>query len=200
MSECQRMEKQQLEKRNCILEAAKSCFLDYGFKRTSMADIAEGVGISRPALYLHFRNKKGIFRALAEHLHQETLIKAEMALRGEESLYDRILQAFEHRTLELFALVCNSTHGEELIDINNKIASDIFLETQQKFVIMLTQALQEAETTGEINLNDLETDARKTAELLVYSAHGLKQAADTLEDYRFSLQRLIKLFEQAVSR
>lgn len=198
MSKCQDMEEQQLEKRDLIVEAAKSCFFSYGFKRTSMADIAKRVGISRPALYLHFQNKKAIFRALAEHLHEGTLRQAEMALKGEGNVCDRILQAFEHRSINLFALVCDSTHGEELIDINSQVASDVFLAAQQKFTVMLTQVLQQAEIDGEIQLKSLELDAGQAAELLIKSANGLKQASVNSQEYRSLVQRLIRVFAKAM--
>ena len=198
MSECQYMEEQQLKKRERILEAAQSCFFNYGFKRTSMEDIAKKVGISRPALYLHFQNKKAIFRALAEHLHQETLKQAEIALKGEGNVFERILQAFKHRSVELFALVCDSTHGEELIDINGQVATDIFLAAEQKFGMMLTQALHQAENNGEIKLQNLELNAKQAAELLINSAHGLKQASNNSEDYCSLLKQLIRVFEKAM--
>lgn len=201
MSECQYME-EQLEKRQNIIEAAKTCFLNYGFKRTSMADIAKKVGISRPALYLHFENKEAIFRALSEQLHEASLEKAETALREKGRIGDRLFKAFEYRTVELFALVCDSVHGEELIDINGKVAADVFVTAKNKFLAMLTQVLQESEANGEIILDNLDEnfnlDARGAAELLIDAAGGLKEAASTAEDCRLSLGRLIKVFEKAV--
>ena len=207
MSECQYMEEQQLKKRDCtprnckanrILEAAKSCFLNYGFKRTSMADIAEKVGISRPALYLHFENKEAIFRALSAQLHEATLEQAAKALRQKGTIGDRLLQAFESKYLKMFKLVCDSSHGEELVDIYGQVAADIYRLTEEKFAEMLTEVLCEAEATEEIQLENLDIDARQTAELLINSARGLKQGAGTTEDYCLSLQRLIKMFEKAV--
>ena len=49
------------EKDDQIIEAATSVFLRYGFRRTTMGDIAEAAGVSRPALYLRFCNKEHIF-------------------------------------------------------------------------------------------------------------------------------------------
>ena len=40
-----------------ILKSAFQAFATYGFKKTSMDDIAKGAGMSRPAVYLHFKNK-----------------------------------------------------------------------------------------------------------------------------------------------
>ena len=38
-----------------IIQAAWSCFEQYGFRKTSMADIAKGAGMSRPAVYQYYR-------------------------------------------------------------------------------------------------------------------------------------------------
>ena len=48
-------------KKSKILTAARAVFLRYGYKRISMNDIAEAAGVSRPALYLLFKNKEEIF-------------------------------------------------------------------------------------------------------------------------------------------
>ena len=39
-----------------ILLGAWNTFAAYGYKKTSMDDIARAAGMSRPALYLHYRN------------------------------------------------------------------------------------------------------------------------------------------------
>ncbi|TIN71546.1 MAG: helix-turn-helix transcriptional regulator, partial [Mesorhizobium sp.] len=52
-------------KRVRILDGAMKVFLAYGFSRTTMDDIARAADMSRPALYLLFKNKTDIFRAIA---------------------------------------------------------------------------------------------------------------------------------------
>ena len=51
-----------------ILEAGLVLFARHGFPRTSMADIAREAGIARATLYLHFRDKRAVFEALAAAL------------------------------------------------------------------------------------------------------------------------------------
>ena len=51
------------DRHRAVLHAAFNTFVSYGFKRTTMADIADAAGMSRPALYLLFKNKTDIFRA-----------------------------------------------------------------------------------------------------------------------------------------
>ena len=50
-------------KRNDIIEAAFTQFIQYGFQKTTMADIAVATGISRPSIYTYFENKEEIFKA-----------------------------------------------------------------------------------------------------------------------------------------
>ena len=48
-------------KHNDIIEAAFTQFIQYGFQKTTMADIAVATGISRPSIYTYFENKEEIF-------------------------------------------------------------------------------------------------------------------------------------------
>jgi TetR/AcrR family transcriptional regulator, transcriptional repressor of aconitase len=49
------------KRRTQILEAALYCFLTFGFAKTSMDDIAKRAGVSRPLIYLKFKNKDELF-------------------------------------------------------------------------------------------------------------------------------------------
>ena len=64
------------DKRGIILESALTVFITYGFKKTSMDDIAKQAGVSRPALYQLFKNKTDIFRALSHDLMENSVAKA----------------------------------------------------------------------------------------------------------------------------
>lgn len=48
------------EKRNAILQTAAHLFLEQGFRRTSMGELAERLSITKPALYHYFKNKEQI--------------------------------------------------------------------------------------------------------------------------------------------
>lgn len=47
-----------------ILEKAHELFVEKGYERSSMREIAERVGISKAALYHHFKNKEEILFTL----------------------------------------------------------------------------------------------------------------------------------------
>ena len=68
------------DKKSRILAAARSVFLRYGFKRVSMNDIAEAAAVSRPALYLLFKNKEEIFIAAYLRWVDETIAHVNEAM------------------------------------------------------------------------------------------------------------------------
>lgn len=61
-------------KRHAILSEAAKIFNERGFHRTSMADVAEALGVSKPVLYYYLRNKEDILfecsRIATEQLHE----------------------------------------------------------------------------------------------------------------------------------
>ena len=56
--------------RERILDVALDLFTDQGFDGTSMREIAERLGISKPAIYYHFASKEEILMALHMRLHE----------------------------------------------------------------------------------------------------------------------------------
>merc|ERR1711965_964484 len=50
-------------KRDAVLRTAARLFVENGFHRTKMADVAEQLHITKPALYHYFRNKEDILYA-----------------------------------------------------------------------------------------------------------------------------------------
>lgn len=52
--------------RQDVLQKAAVLFAERGFASTTLSDIAEAVGLSRPALYYYFQNKDEVLTALVE--------------------------------------------------------------------------------------------------------------------------------------
>ncbi|MCG6657436.1 TetR family transcriptional regulator [Halomonas campisalis] len=50
--------------REALLDAAEAVFLDKGVARTSLEQIARHAGMTRGAVYWHFKNKADLFRAM----------------------------------------------------------------------------------------------------------------------------------------
>jgi AcrR family transcriptional regulator len=105
-----RKEREKLELRNQILEAATELFLKEGFDKTSIRSIAEKIEYSPATIYLYFKDKNEIFRAIHDkgfEMFFEKLGEAQkienpyIRLRRMGDLYLEF--AFEHR--EFFDLM-----------------------------------------------------------------------------------------------
>lgn len=57
-----------LETRESILDAAENVFHDKGVSNTSLTDIAHAAGVTRGAIYWHFRNKEDLFDAMCQRV------------------------------------------------------------------------------------------------------------------------------------
>jgi len=57
-----------LETRNVILDTAEQVFNEKGVSRTSLAEIADAAGMTRGAIYWHFRNKSDLFTAMCDRI------------------------------------------------------------------------------------------------------------------------------------
>ncbi|CAG2150422.1 TetR family transcriptional regulator [Cupriavidus plantarum] len=83
-----RTKEEALETRNRILDAAETVFHTRGVARPSLADIAEAAGVTRGAIYWHFKNKSDVFAAMVDrvNLPVEALCDPERIARHEDPL------------------------------------------------------------------------------------------------------------------
>ena len=115
-----------------ILSAAWNAFASYGYRKTSMDDIARGAGMSRPALYLHYRNKQDIFRSLAQYYYDRAVTDVETALARTGPAAELLAAAFKAQAGEVFEVMLSSAHGLELLDATNLTAADIVQDGENR--------------------------------------------------------------------
>src|ERR1700687_4203835 len=82
--------------REAILMAATATFLRYGFKKTSMDNVAQAAGVSPQGLDFSFETKHVLFREALQYLVSRMISTARsVAEDGNLSLRDRLLGVFE---------------------------------------------------------------------------------------------------------
>lgn len=78
------------DRRKEILDAAFYCFMHFGYAKTSMDDVAKKANLSRPLIYLKFKNKEelltGVFAELLGQTVEDSNPIAEMKLPKREKL------------------------------------------------------------------------------------------------------------------
>ena len=113
--------------RDRILETALDLFIEQGYDKTSLREVAERVGVTKAALYYHFSSKEDIIRTLVQPLfdHLESLAaglatQPDLKTWGEglAAIVDwvlpqrRLFELFENNQATLSALAADSMDTE----------------------------------------------------------------------------------------
>ncbi|WP_378940900.1 TetR/AcrR family transcriptional regulator [Mesorhizobium sp. ANAO-SY3R2] len=178
-----------------ILDAALPVFIRYGFRKTSMADIAQAAGISRASLYLAFSNKEQLFRAGSARAHAKAMDEVGLALSGEGDVVARIEAAITAFQSSLIAPFGGSAEAAELFTANMALAEDITLDTRARLLEQLASHLSKAAQNGEINLSNVGAGPKDLADMIVSAMDGIKHvrgAGAALEDGMRLFMRILR--------
>ena len=77
--------------REKILSAANTLFFEQGYQGTTIDDVIERSGVSRPTLYTHFSTKEDLGVAYLQFRRQQDLTMIKTAIRQEKTAQDRYL-------------------------------------------------------------------------------------------------------------
>lgn len=156
-----------LAKEEKILDAALRVFVQFGFRRVTMNEIAEEAGISRPGLYLVFKSKEQVFaevvrRALASHLAE-----VQRVLGAAAHPHDAVRAAFEVWAVRDFDASHRSPEAREVLEATRDSAREVYEEGFQRFEALLATVLP---ARGDLAPEDL-------AHLLCGALRGFKSVA-----------------------
>ena len=194
MSKAKSESKQQTAKKNSVFDAALDVFAQYGFRRTTMNDVAQAAGISRPALYLMFDNKEHLFHELAAHRLDLAIEEATSVLAGANKIEERFINALLVHQKIYYEPVASSPHGAELIDTNLSLATDVMMKGYTKLIESLASSLEEADKNGEISFDNASLKPKAFVELLLSSLNGLKKKAGSTAELRKQTKQVTKIF------
>lgn len=132
--------------REALLDAAEEVFFDNGVARTSLEQIARHAGMTRGALYWHFKNKADLFMALIERVRMpfeelvETLQKPELmddpikALRvAFDNGFARLEQPHRHRVHAILLHRCEFFSDINPLEMQQRLVEECHLELLGQF-------------------------------------------------------------------
>ena len=167
-------------KQQAILASAWQAFAAYGFRKTSMDDIAKGAAMSRPALYLHYRNKEDIFRQLAQVYYDQSEQAVTDALAGPGSVAEVLGKAFVVQGGDIAEAMLGSPHGMDLLDASTSTAGDIIQTGEARLQTLYAQWLTDQVAAGRVHLTG---PADEVATTFCMALKGLKTAGSDFQTY-----------------
>jgi AcrR family transcriptional regulator len=83
------------QRRQRILDAAVEAFAASGYHATSVGEIADAAGITKPVLYDHFPSKRELYVELMERARDELTARGAQAMGGEGRPEERVRAAID---------------------------------------------------------------------------------------------------------
>lgn len=186
-------------KRAAILAGAMQLFLTHGFKRVTMEDIATAAGMSRPALYLVYRNKTDIYRALAEQVFEQCSRACKEALSGPGRLSDRLISAINSVVFGLMQEIEKTPHGTELMDLKSSLAGDLIERWMAIVAGQYAEAIEADAKARGVDLAARGLTSIGLATTLICGVDGAKQCFVSTEARRDAVNNVIRVIDLAIA-
>lgn len=181
------------DRAQAILLATIETFAQYGYRKTSMQDLARAAGLSRPALYQYFRNKEDIARHLVRRYFEQTVPEVEAALRSQGSISEQLEAAFRAKIAGMAQLI-GTPHGEEFLELGQSVCSDLVADGVARLNTVFTQWLDREAAQGRVQLSG---SAAETARVILAALDGVK--TPPLDHLEADVTRLARLLGAGLS-
>ncbi len=170
-----------------VLAAARNIFVRYGFKRTTMSDLAEAAQMSRPALYLIFSSKEEVFRSLVTQVFNELLYELRAGLSEREDVVDKLIFAFEVWCVGPFEMTQVSPDARDILESGYEFATEIIKQAFSDFEKILSDVLRSMVDSHAEKL----LSAEQLAHILTTAVVGFKESASSVTQLQQMIQGLI---------
>ncbi len=181
------------EREATILNAAFQAFAAFGFRRTTMDDIAQEARLSRTALYQTYRNKEEIFRALCRAYYEQAVFDIQAAFSQPDMTLETALMAcFVAKDSKFVEVVLTSPYGHELLDAESGVSQDLAVAGEAQMTAVLAEWLALQEVPAAVG------PAPALAKTVMAALKGLRCAARSIEELRAGEMRLAALIARAL--
>ena len=168
------------------LIAAFQTFLRYGFKKTSMEDLARAMGVSRQALYKKYGSKEAILELVTKSLVEASAEAALAALTAKNlTLGEQIFQALEQWVGQHVEPMRSSPHSGEVLAMTDHSADSP--------IKVLEARLREA-FERRLKTERPELAAAEVTYTLFAASYGLLYKAQDHAEYESGMRRVLNAF------
>ena len=168
-------------RRDAILNAAFERFATYGFRRTSMEDIAVAAGLSRPTHYQRYKNKADIFRAFVSAMIDVVVADVRAAFDTDAPIEDKLMDAVNKGFLNPHRELAATPHGAELSVVNREIAGNLFARWLAEMEQAIADGLKRSAERYEIESARGGLDCVHLARVMVNGIEGAKMRMTSID-------------------
>ncbi len=168
--------------REGILDAAAGVFLRYGFKKTSMDDLAQAASLSRQGLYLHFASKEELFKATLMRVLVAARDAGRAAItRDDPDVQECLLDAFEAMHGHVIGRP-GAENMTDLLETSEQLIGRVVDEMEHAFHAEIAKLLRSSGVAA--TWKTMSISAKDLAEQLYATSVGLKHRVSTRAEYR----------------
>lgn len=170
-----------VDRRKLIVEAAAKSFALFGYKATTMDQVAKIAGVGKGTIYTFFANKEELFQDIMAKLIHEMRLVAEEVVDPSRNFFDNLHQALD-RLLDF-----REEHelaiklAQEVKEIGTQMAQEGIQQIEKAVVGYILQQVQRAMDKGEIKRCDPEMTAFVMLKLYMALAADWKKTHEPLE-------------------
>jgi AcrR family transcriptional regulator len=179
------------QKQRALLDAAIGVFARFGYRKTSMDDIARAAGVSRQGLYLLFSNKEELFRRAVEY-----------SLCGQLNAAIAVLSRHEPALEERLVAACNEWSGRfvgslsddaaDLMCAGTSLAGEILTSYEARFEQALASAIAASPLVR--RCRRLGVCHTEVARALHATARGLKHSSKSRQEFVKGMSVAVRMF------
>ncbi|WP_460350230.1 TetR/AcrR family transcriptional regulator [Actinoallomurus acanthiterrae] len=171
------------DRRTLVLDSAMVTFARFGYRKTSMEEVARAADISRPGLYFLFSSKETLFRAAVTQALERDITAVEHVLaETDRPLPERLVEAFDQWAGRYIGPLTQDVAA--VIEDNPDLLGEIVETTPRRFEELITDAI--AVESGQ-------DAAPLVAQTMISASIGLKHQAASREFYLDRLKVAVDL-------
>jgi AcrR family transcriptional regulator len=173
--------------RDSILDAAERLFRRYGYKKTTIDDLAREAGIGKGTVYLYFESKESVALSVLDLEFERIRERLQKIGRSRKQPVSRLRQILVERVMLRFASAAG--YSQTLDEVFSSVRIP-FLERRERFLMVEAQVCAEVLLEGrQQEIFEFE-DAIETAKLLMRATGSLLPL--TLTPYQMSRRQEIQ--------
>jgi AcrR family transcriptional regulator len=179
--------------RQRILDAAEQRLWHYGFKKTTIDEIASDAGVGKGTVYLYFEGKEDIGLAIIANYKEKSLLEIEAIARDlDKTPPQKLKEMLQHSILTAYQKCQDSPAMLELIvAIKPHIRAHVQPFTEREYVL-LAQVLDEGNRLGVFEVPDTARAAR-TLKMMTHGFLPPYPCATSLDEIAAEIAQIVDL-------